>query len=229
VFSLFLYLTLYLQNVERFDPLQAGLRLLPISVASFVVAPIAGRASEKVPVRLLIGGGLAVSAVGLALFTRLSPTSGWTALLPGLIVGGVGIGMVNPPLASTAIGVAPQGRAGMASGVNNTFRQVGIATGIAGLGTVFQSHVTSNLVAQLQGTPLAARAGDLSQAISSGAIGTVVRHVPPAARQRLAEASTSAFVSSLDTLFWISTVVAAVGAVLSVSLVRGRDFERVHA
>ncbi|MGH3000014.1 MAG: MFS transporter, partial [Gaiellaceae bacterium] len=65
--------------------------------------------------------------------------SGWTTLLAGFLIGGFGIGMVNPPLATTAVSVVPPQRAGMAAGVNNTFRQVGIATGIAGLGAIFQS------------------------------------------------------------------------------------------
>jgi len=222
VFSLFLYLTLYLQNLEGYDALHAGLRLLPVSVASFLVAPLAGRASERVPPGRLIGAGLGLAAVGLTLFTRLSPDSGWMALLPGLIITGIGIGLVNPPLASLAIGVAPPERSGMASGVNNTFRQVGIATGIAALGTVFQSRVASGLESGLRDTPLGGRAGDLADAISGGAVGPVVRHVPAELRDRLATEAGQAFVGALDTLFLISASVALTGAILTLVLVRGR-------
>src|SRR5207248_8720297 len=108
---------------------------------SFFAAPLAGRLSAGVPIRLLLGVGLALNALSLWLMSNITPTSGWTALLPGFIVGGIGIGFVNAPLASTAVSTVRQERAGMASGINNTFRQIGIATGIAALGAIFASKV----------------------------------------------------------------------------------------
>jgi hypothetical protein len=71
----------------------------------------------------------------------VSTGSHWTVLLPGFLVGGVGIGFVNAPLATTAVSTVRVERAGMASGINNTFRQIGIATGIAALGAIFASKV----------------------------------------------------------------------------------------
>src|SRR5207248_7226288 len=94
--------------------------------------------------------GLTLVSAGLLAMTAVSTTSGWTTLIPGFLLAGAGVGMVNPPLASTAIGVVHHSRSGMASGINNTFRQVGIATGIAGLGAVFQHqlmHKTSSALA----------------------------------------------------------------------------------
>jgi EmrB/QacA subfamily drug resistance transporter len=143
MFSMFLYLTLYLQNVLGLSALKTGLIFLPLSALSFVTAPIAGRLSARFPVRALIGGGLALNAVAMWLMSRLTVHSHWTALLPGFLVGGVGIGMVNAPLAATAVSTVRQERAGMASGLNNTFRQIGIATGIAALGAIFQTKVGS--------------------------------------------------------------------------------------
>jgi EmrB/QacA subfamily drug resistance transporter len=141
LFAMFLYLTLYLQNVLGLSPLQTGLRFLPLSVVSFFAAPIAGRISSHVPIRLLIGAGLALTAVSLWLMSRVTASSHWTVLLPGFLVGGVGVGLVNAPLATTAISTVPVERAGMASGINNTFRQIGIATGIAALGAIFATKV----------------------------------------------------------------------------------------
>jgi MFS family permease len=83
----------------------------------------------------------------------LDAASSWTHLIPGLIVSGVGVGMINPPLASTAVGVVTPDRAGMASGINSTFRQVGIATGIALLGTLFSNKVTSEVIDRLRNVP----------------------------------------------------------------------------
>jgi EmrB/QacA subfamily drug resistance transporter len=140
MFSQFLYLTLYLQNVLHYSPLQAGLRFLPLSVISFFAAPAAGQLSSRLPVRALLGCGLLLNALALYLMYGVKVSSGWTTLLAGFLVGGVGIGMVNAPLAATAVSVVPPRQAGMAAGVNNTFRQVGIATGIAGLGAIFQTY-----------------------------------------------------------------------------------------
>jgi EmrB/QacA subfamily drug resistance transporter len=141
IFAMFLYLTLYLQNILGLSPLQTGVRFLPISVVSFFAAPIAGRLIAHVPIRLLLAGGLALNAFAMWLMSRVTPHSHWTVLLPGFLVGGVGIGMVNAPLATTAISTVRQERAGMASGINNTFRQIGIATGIAALGAIFAAKV----------------------------------------------------------------------------------------
>jgi predicted MFS family arabinose efflux permease len=142
MFALFLYLTLYLQNQLHLSPLQAGLRFLPLSLLSFVTAPIAGRLSARIPVRILFGVGMSLIGIALLLMHGITPSSDWTTLLPGFIVGGVGVGVVNAPLASTAVSVVEPRRAGMAAGINTTFRQVGIATGVAGLGAIFQSKHT---------------------------------------------------------------------------------------
>ena len=106
---------------------------------------VAGRVSERVPARWLIGPGLLLVGIGLLVMTGLNGVSDWTHLIPGFIVGGLGAGLVNPPLASTAIGVVPPAKAGMASGVNSTFRQIGIAAGIAALGSIFVSSIQSHL------------------------------------------------------------------------------------
>ncbi len=143
LFAMFLYLTLYLQDVLRLSPLQTGVRFLPLSLVSFVAAPAAGRLSTRMPIRLLLGSGLGLVALSMWLMSGITVDSKWTTLLPGFIVGGIGVGLVNAPLATTAVSTVRQERAGMASGLNNTFRQLGIATGIAALGAIFQSKVGS--------------------------------------------------------------------------------------
>jgi EmrB/QacA subfamily drug resistance transporter len=139
MFSQFLYLALYLQNLLKYSPLQAGLRFLPLSLVSFVAAPIAGRLSARIPFRILLAVGMGLIGVALLLMHGVTPSSDWTTLLAGFIVGGVGVGTVNAPLASASVSVVEPRQAGMASGTNNTFRQVGIATGIAGLGAILQA------------------------------------------------------------------------------------------
>jgi predicted MFS family arabinose efflux permease len=141
MFAMFLYLTLYLQNVLGLSALATGVRFLPLSLVSFFAAPLAGRLSSFFPVRVLLAFGLALNAIAMWLMSRVTTTSHWTVLLPGFLVAGVGIGFVNAPLASTAVSTVRVERAGMASGINNTFRQIGIATGIAALGAIFASKV----------------------------------------------------------------------------------------
>jgi EmrB/QacA subfamily drug resistance transporter len=145
-FAMFLYLTLYIQNVLGYSPLQAGLRFLPTTLLMFAVSPLAGRLSVRVPIRLLLGVGMLLISAGLLAMTAVTPSSSWTALIPGFLLQGAGVGLVNPPLASAAIGVVPPARSGMASGANSTFRQVGIATGIAALGAVFQHDISHGML-----------------------------------------------------------------------------------
>ena len=141
IFSLLTYLVIYLQNILGYSALQAGLRFLPFTGAVFLVAGLAGRLTVRVPIRYLIAGGFGLLTVGLLLMRGLSPADSWTHFLPGFIVAGAGAGLINVPLASTAVGVVAPERAGMASGVNSTARQVGIATGVAALGTILASRL----------------------------------------------------------------------------------------
>ena len=112
LYAVLLWLVIYLQDIQGFSAQDAGLRLAIISGAQFVTAVIAGRLSERVPARWLIGPGLLLVGVGLIIMGGLSGDSSWTDLIPGFIVAGLGGGLVNPPLASTAIGVVPPQRAG---------------------------------------------------------------------------------------------------------------------
>jgi EmrB/QacA subfamily drug resistance transporter len=141
LFALLTYIVLYVQNLLGYSAIEAGIRFLPLTGAIFLTAGIAGRLSARVPTRLLIGPGFVLIGIGLLLMHGLDASSDWTALLAGMIVSGVGAGLVNVPLASTAVAVVEPARAGMASGVNSTFRQVGIATGIAALGAIFSHQV----------------------------------------------------------------------------------------
>jgi EmrB/QacA subfamily drug resistance transporter len=228
-FAMFLYLTLYMQDVLGYSPLQAGLRFLPVTLLSFIVAPIAGKLSVRVPVRLLLGFGLVLVGIGLLAMTPMDASSRWTVLIPGFLIGGAGIGLVNPPLASTAIGVVPAERSGMASGINSTFRQVGIATGIAGLGAVFQHSVThgSTTVLRASGQApeiLGAAHGHLGTLLESGEVMKIASSLSPAARTALDHAYRVGFTGAFTTIAIIAAVVALVGAALAFALVRSRDF-----
>jgi len=182
LFALFVTYTIYLENGLGYDALQTGLRLLLITGATLVVSTIAGRLSSRVPVRWLIGPGLLIVGIGILLTTGISEASGWTRLIPGFIIAGLGAGLVNPPLASTAVGVVPPKSSGMASGINTTFRMFGQALAIAAYGSILAGTLTS-------------------------------------------EGSTqSAYASALNNVALVAGFVAIIGAVLSVVLIRTRDF-----
>jgi EmrB/QacA subfamily drug resistance transporter len=228
MFSMFLYLTLYIQDVLGYGPLQAGLRFLPITLLSFFVAPLSGRLSVRVPVRLLLGSGLILVGIGLLTMTAVNASSDWTVLIPGFVLAGAGIGLINPPLASTAVGVVHHSRSGMASGINNTFRQVGIATGIAGLGAIFQHDVTTDTTAALSSGPghevLNAAHGKLASALVSGEVQQVAHSLPSAARVALMHAYRVGFTEAFTSILIIAACVALTGSVFAFALVRSRDF-----
>jgi predicted MFS family arabinose efflux permease len=224
MFAMFLYLVLYVQTILGLSPLQTGIRFLPFTIMSFFVAALSGNLISKVPVRFLLGGGLLLTGVGLLLMRDLSATSGWTVLLPGFLIAGAGVGLVNPALASTAIGVVPPQRSGMASGINNTFRQVGTAAGIAGLGAVFESTLTNKIAPTLAGTPVASKAGGIAHAVAAGGAQRVLAATPAADRARAAAAIHVAFASALNDILLVGGLVAFAGALLGLVLVRGSDF-----
>jgi EmrB/QacA subfamily drug resistance transporter len=225
LFAMFLYLVLYLQDILGYSAFATGLRLLVSTGGMFVAAAISGRLSERVPVRYLIAPGLALVGVGLLTMTGLSGHSSWTHLAVGLVLSGIGSGMVNPPLASTAIGVVTPARAGMASGVNSTFRQIGFAAAIAALGSIFASALRSGLTSRLKAVPgLAGRAAQVAASVRQGDPGRAVAALPPAVRGQVGAAIRAAFAHGLNDLLVVTGIVALVGAVGSMLLIRDRDF-----
>jgi EmrB/QacA subfamily drug resistance transporter len=229
IFAMFLYLTLYIQDDLGFGPLAAGVRFLPITLMSFFVAFFAGRLTVRVQSRYLLGVGMALVTGGLLLMGMTHADSTWTVLLPGFILCGVGIGTTNPVLASGAVSVVQPQRSGMASGANNTFRQVGIATGIAVLGAVFQSQIISHTTAALSNSAagqavLRHGGAHLGAELASGQIRQVASSHGPAGRHALLDAYNVAFSTTLNHLMYIGAAVAFVGVICAFVLVRQRDF-----
>jgi hypothetical protein len=220
-----LYLVLYIQDILGYSPLAAGLRLMVISGGILVTSTVAGRLTSHVPIRLLIGPGLLIVGIGLLLMRGLDAGSAWTHLILGMIVGGVGAGLVNPPLASTAVGVVAPQRAGMASGINSTFRQVGTATGIALLGTLFSSDVKNEVPTRTAAVPgLSARGPEIAGAVQSGQIRNVIARLPAPARQAAATITRGAFTTGPNRILLVAAIIAFVAGVVSLAAVRGRDF-----
>ncbi len=224
VYAMMLYIILYLQDLLGYSALQTGLRLLLMSAVTLPAAIASGRLSSHVPTRLLVGGGLALSGLGLLLMAGLSAGSSWTHLIPGLVLAGVGTGLVNPALAGTAVGVVEHRAAGMASGMNTTFRQVGVATGIAIYGTLFASRITDSIVAGLRGTVPAREASGVAAGVVQGQGGQAFAALPAAVRGVAAQTARAAFASGLNEILVVSGVGALAAAVVAAAMIRRKDF-----
>ena len=230
IFAMLLYLVLYLQDILGYSALGTGVRLMVLSGGTLATSAISGRLSSRVPVRLLIGPGLVIVGIGLLLMRGLDAGSQWTHLIPGLAVAGAGVGIMNPPLASTAVGVVQPQQAGMASGINSTFRQVGIATGIALLGTLFSNAVTTDVRARIARLPgLAHRGPQIATAVQSGEVGQLIRRLPAHARQAVATITRAAFTTGLDRILLVAAIIALATGVISLAAIRGRDFVQQQA
>jgi EmrB/QacA subfamily drug resistance transporter len=228
MFALFLYLTLYLQSYLGLSPLEAGLRYLPITLASFIVAPIAGALLSRVPARVMLSIGLAGAGVGLLMMSGLEAGDEWTTLLGGFLVAGAGVGLLNPVIADVAVSVVPKEQSGMASGINDTFRQVGIAVGIAAWGAIFLGRGAGEVSELAAGTPAAA--GDaprhLVEAASSGNLDQALAAFPAETREAVAGAAGEGFLAGMNEILLLGGILALAGSILALILVREHEIER---
>jgi predicted MFS family arabinose efflux permease len=219
-FAPLVYLTLFLLRVHGSSPTLAGLEVAPFAVASLVVSLLAARVVTRLGVRISLVGGLALCGVGLALMLDLAPESGGLRLLPALLIFGIGAGIVNPTMTVAALSTVDAAHSGMASGINNTARQLGIAAGIAALGAVLEARLAGGTGDQLiaggvpapQATAAAqlAASGDLTGA--AGALGR--------AAGALAPAYTTSFSQALTIVFLVGIGVIALGLLVAVTLIR---------
>jgi Major Facilitator Superfamily len=220
MFALFLYITIYFQGVLDYSPLEAGLRFLPLTVLGFVASPVAGALSNRVAIRVLLGIGLSLVGVGLLFMHGISADSEWTTLLVGFLIAGIGVGVTNPGIGQAAIAVVPVEKSGMGSGINSTFRQVGIATGVAGLGAIFQSDVNSKIGELLPHAPQGL--GEI--VASSGSRGVAALHLPPAIQAKAVHAADVAFVGGFNSIILIAAILSFVGAAAGFLLTRSSSF-----
>jgi predicted MFS family arabinose efflux permease len=142
MFGMFFFNSIFIQNVLGYSAIQTGASFLPMTVLIMLVAPIAGRFTDRVGPRWLMGTGMTLLAGSLLLFGTLDEHSSFWHILPGLLVGGVGMAITMAPTMTAAMGSVPVDKAGVGSAVINSMRQVGGALGIAVMGTVVATQVT---------------------------------------------------------------------------------------
>src|SRR5438445_2343800 len=141
MFGIFFYNSLFLQNILGYGAIKTGATFLPMTVLIILVAPIAGRFADRIGPRWLMGAGMSLLAVSLILFGRLDASSSFWAILPGLLVGGVGLAITMAPTAAAAMGSVPVDKAGVGSAVINSMRQVGGSLGVAIMGALVATTV----------------------------------------------------------------------------------------
>jgi EmrB/QacA subfamily drug resistance transporter len=142
MFGVFFFLSLYMQNVLGFTAVQAGAAFLPMTILVILVAPIAGRVSDRFGSRGLMTAGMALLSVQLVYFSQLGPDETFWTLLPGLVLGGVGLSLTMTPSAAAATRAVPVEKAGVGAAVLNAFRQVGGSVGIALMGAIMAAQLT---------------------------------------------------------------------------------------
>jgi EmrB/QacA subfamily drug resistance transporter len=140
MFGVFFYISLYVQNVLGYSPTKAGAIFLPMTVLIILVAPVAGKLSDRIGSRWLMGTGMTTVGVSLLLYQRIGVHAGFWSLLPQLMLGGLGMALTMSPMTSAAMGSVPVDKAGVGSGVLNSFRQVGGSLGIALMGAILLSY-----------------------------------------------------------------------------------------
>ena len=200
-FGLMAYDSIWMQSLLGMSPVRGGAVFLWMSLSAFVVAAAGGRLLHGVPARITVGGGLLLIGSGQFCMTVLDAGSTASVLAPGMVLVGVGTGLVAPGIAGAALAAVPPERSGMAGGAVNTFRQLGLALGIAVYGTVLTSRMQSTLPR------------DAAHALAGGAAGAL--------RGGFSEhALRSAFASGLNTAAVVAGLTATIAGALVIVLVR---------
>ena len=141
MFGVFFFVSLYMQNILGFSAVQAGAAFLPMTVLIILVAPIAGKLSDRIGSRWLMTGGMTLLGIQLLYYSTLGTTANFWDLLPALLIGGVGMSLTMTPSAAAIIGSVPTDKAGVGSAVMNSMRQVGGSIGVALIGAIIAAKV----------------------------------------------------------------------------------------
>jgi EmrB/QacA subfamily drug resistance transporter len=215
-FAAFTYTSIWLQSVLGMSPIQSGLVGLPMSVMAFTVSAAIGRFLHGDNLGPIIGIGLLFIGAGGLLGALLTHgTATWTALVPGFLVIGVGVGLATPTLGSAAMSAVPPQRGGMAAGAVNTARQLGFAFGIAALGSVFTARAQG--VLSDHGVPSAAAA---ARAVAGGQSSILLSQAPPNLRAATDSAVHASAVSGLQSTLAVAGAVGILAGLLVLVLVR---------
>ncbi|WP_413761124.1 MFS transporter [Streptomyces sp. MMBL 11-3] len=217
----FFALSLYFGMVQQLSTLEAGARLVTVSLMAILVGAPVGRLMHRVPARTLITGGLLVSAGSLLSLTTLDAGTSYLSLVWRLALLGLGMGLVITPMTATAVASVPHHLAGMAAAGNNAFRQVGAALGPAVLGALLTSRATGSLPGHLAEAGLTgAQRQSVVAAVDQGGLGAVAAMDLGPARGRALGALSEAFLDGLHLCLIVSAVLTLLAAAVAAVLLR---------
>jgi len=217
MFGVFFFMSLYIQNIIGYSPTRAGASFLPMTVLVILVAPFAGRFSDRIGSRWLMGAGMALVAISLYLFSRVGLHTTYLELLPAMIIGGVGMPLAMSPTTAAAMATVPVDKAGVGAGVLNSFRQVGGSLGIALLGAIMASKSSSFAAS--------AEAAYRAKVQKAAALGI---HLPAPSAQQKEAVTHAAFVHGLHSALLVSAAIALGAVFVGVTLVRKRHHEHAE-
>ncbi len=212
----FLY-TQQLQFVLGYSALRAGLYSVPFAVALVAFSLQTPRLIQRFGTARVAGSGMTIMAVGIALRALSTASSGFLPLLVSLVVIGIGVGLVVAPSTGAIMGSLPPDQAGVGSAMNDAARQVGAATGVAVLGSIWSSVYRAGLTASTVGADVPAQALEESRQ-SVGAVVHTAANLPAGANAELLDAAKAAFVHGSNVANLIAAVVVSVAAVLAFRL-----------
>ncbi len=216
----FFFVTLYMQNILGFSPLEAGIRTLPTTVLIIAAGPIVGRLVDRIGPRPLLVAGLLLVAVAMFWQSRIDVDTGYGFLVGSFVVLGLGIGLVMSPMSTAAMNAVAREKAGVASGVLTMSRMVGGTFGVAVIGALVTTVGHARLDELLPAVPAGTR-DVLADGLGTGA-------VPAGATPEVVAAVREAFVSALSTGLTVATAVLLVSALAAWALV-GRAGSRPAA
>ena len=229
MFATFFFLSLYMQGIRGYSPFEAGLRFLPMTVMIIVTAPNAGRYASRHGSRAPMTYGLLLAGGGLLLLgLTLRSDSSYLYMLPIFVAMGHGMGATMAPMTAAVMNAVGPARAGLGSAMTNTSREVGGVLGIALLGTILTTRLSSALAPALAtlGLP-AAQAGAIGEAASHGRIDPVLlAGLSPGQQDAIARAFSGAFMDGFHTALAVGGAVLLVAAVVAFRYIPGRDDAR---
>jgi EmrB/QacA subfamily drug resistance transporter len=211
--AMFFFLALYMQNILGYSAVQAGVRFLPATLMIVLVAPLAGRLSDRLGSRPLMVTGLLLTSLSLFLETRIDVNTGYGLLLPSFVLLGTGMALVMSPMSTAAMNAVPPEKSGVASGILSMSRMVGGTFGVAVIGALFQHLARDRLADELAGTGITAAQRDRivdNLGAANNAAGMPAQAV---------DAARDAFIHALSNGMWLSACVALLGAILAFALI----------
>jgi DHA2 family multidrug resistance protein-like MFS transporter len=226
LFGFIFLITQYLQLVQGYSPLEAGLRTLPFAVATAAASPLAIVAMHRWGSKLVVGTGLAVMAAGFLMASRLEADTPYVGLtVASMVTMAIGLGLATGPATESIMGALPEARAGVGSAVNDTTRELGGTLGVAVVGSVFASVYGSTIADGLAAAGAPEQAVSVARESLAGAL-AVAQELPGSLAAEVVSAAQTSFVDGLAAGSLVAAGVAAFGALIAFAFLPARAAEQ---